>query len=205
MKYGEFKTWVEIEAGSKGESNATKFQWLQWWLGRNLGVLPTNVHLQISGGGLNYTGLLLWGVVQAWQLTQIPRGLAVNKFFCLQVWLPAWPLLISSRARLYATLPKGDEDRLPRGAQPYLAYIYLVQIVCVFWKVERVVWYSERNRGLLGNLNLCCSLTLQILAGSTCYGTMLGVIGPFISFWSLMESDSDSRGARPVGQHKMID
>lgn len=132
MKYGEFKTWVEIEAGSKGESNATKFQWLQWWLGRNLGVLPTNVHLQISGGGLNYTGLLLWGVVQAWQLTQIPRGLAVNKFFCLQVWLPAWPLLISSRARLYATLPKGDEDRLPRGAQPSgLPCIYLLSANCL--------------------------------------------------------------------------
>lgn len=130
--WGIYDSDGEIKAGSKGESNTTKFLYLQWRIGRGL-VLSTFAYLKVTEeGGLDCTGLLLWGVTQAWQLTQIPWGLGSGLWLIGK--LTAAPTPHSDpqsqhqSQRLHYTLSKRCADTYPSDS---LTCVRLFSVNCL--------------------------------------------------------------------------
>lgn len=195
-------TWVEIKAGSKEESNAIWFFVASAMAWERSSCL---VHICSPQG--------FWRGCSGPYWAPPPRshsGLAAD------------PTPLGSGCGLFDKFPPPrvpyDSDLIPtltlwctgseftlhftQGRYRYLVKgmylqqvcIYSVETVCIFGKLEIVVWFLQRSVGRpLRSLHLCCSFTPQILAASTCCGSVFGVIGPFISLCSLMKSEKGQK------------
>lgn len=83
--------------------------------------------------------------------------------------------------------------------------IYSVETVCIFGKLETVVWFLQRSVG--GTVKELAFVLFFYPTNSDSFNLWFSVcvIGRFILLCSFMKSEKGHKRARPVGKHNMID